>query len=85
MSQWSDSTRKQVQAIYGMGVGGFLIVAGVWFIPNVLEDGLTRDELILVGGVCIGGGIAVALPSLAQQYIGKGIEAYKSWKNGGAA
>lgn len=85
MSQWSDSTRKQVQLIYGMGVGTFLIVAGVIFIPHVLEDGLTRDELILVGGVCIGGGLLAALPGLAMQYIGRGIEAWRNRKNGGGS
>lgn len=81
---WSEATLAKVKLIYGMGIGTFLIVTGVWFIPDVLKDGLTREELVLVGVVCIGGGLAAALPTLVMQYIGKGVRAWERRRNGGA-
>lgn len=84
MSQWSDAKLRMVRAIWGLAVGTVLVVAAVFFVPDVLAEGLTRDELLLLGLFVVVGFLA-ASPSTAFQAIGKAFEAWEKRRSGGGS
>ena len=82
-TKWTADHFALVKMIYGMLVGLILIGAGVFFVPHILEDGLTKTEAIFVG-VLIGGGLLAALPGIFMQAISKAV-GYVRRRNGGGS
>lgn len=81
--QWASKERTLVQTVYAFVVGTVLIGAGVFFLPNVFQDHVvTTNEIILIGGICIVGGLVTAIPSLTMPLIHKGVKAYLAMRAG---
>lgn len=77
MSEWSEAKLSFARAVWGMLVGTALALAALYFVPDVLADGLTRDEFYLIA-LFVVFGYLLASPKTAFELIGQLFEIWRS-------
>lgn len=82
MSQWSEEKLKLVRSVVGMAVGVVLMIAALFFVPDILADGVSKEDLILLALFVVVGFVA-AFPSVAHQAVGDAIDAWRNRKGSG--
>lgn len=79
--EWDDHTLKLVRTLWGFLIATIMISGALFFVlPELINDNdFSRYDLGAVFGVILIG-VAVALPSLAMELLGRAVVAIKTWR-----
>ena len=80
---WSDGTLTTVRALWAMLIATVMISGAMFYVlPHLSEDGLTRDDAWIFGGLVLVA-FVMALPHVFMQAIGGVVGAYRTWRANG--